>query len=58
MQMMSNNLREHQSKPSHIQKGSVNGYSENYEYKVIDMLKERQGGLKYINYISLNMSEV
>ena len=56
--MMSNNLREHQSKPSHIQKGSVNGYSENYEYKLIDMLKERQGGLKYINYISLNMSEL
>ena len=43
-----NNLREHKSKPSHIQEGSVIGYSENYEYKVIDMLKETQtDGLKY-----------
>ena len=56
---MSSNVRENLSKPSHIQTGSVNGYLENYEYNVIDMLKEWQtDGLKYKNYISLDMSEV
>ena len=37
----------------------MNGYSENYEFKVIDMLEERQtDGLKYKNYKPLNMSKV
>ena len=55
---MSNNLREHKSKPSHIQKGSVNGYSENYEYSYRHVKGKKTDGLKYENYISLNMSEV